>query len=126
MAFANIMIRLMAPTEPPNRILFYYHVGGVALLAPPAIWVWQTPVGAEWGQIGLIGIGTMTGMICFVRAFSVGKANAIGPFEYVRLIYAGLIGYLLFGESIDTWTLIGGAIIFRSTLFIARDEVRKP
>ena len=35
MAFANIMIRLMATTEPPNRILFYYHVGGVALLAPP-------------------------------------------------------------------------------------------
>ena len=62
----------------------------------------------------------------YVRAFSVGEANAIGPFEYVRLIYAGLIGYLLFGETIDTWTLIGGAIIVGSTLFIARDEVRKP
>jgi drug/metabolite transporter (DMT)-like permease len=33
---------------------------------------------------------------------------------------------LLFGETIDTWTLIGGAIIVGSTLFIARDEVRKP
>ena len=126
MAFANIVIRLMAPTEPPNRILFYYHIGGVALLAPPAIWFWQTPIGAEWGLIGLIGVGTTIGMICFVRAFSIGEANAIGPFEYVRLIYAGLIGYLLFGETIDTWTLIGGAIIVGSTLFIARDEVRKP
>ena len=82
--------------------------------------------GTQWGLIGLIGIGTMTGMICFVRAFSVGEANAIGPFEYVRLIYAGLIGYLLFGETIDTLTLVGGAIIVGSTLFIARDEVRKP
>jgi drug/metabolite transporter (DMT)-like permease len=36
MAFANILIRLMAPTEPPNRILFYYHIGGVILLAPIA------------------------------------------------------------------------------------------
>lgn len=126
MAMANILIRVMAPTEPPNRILFYYHIGGIALLAAPAIWFWQTPVGWDWGLIALMGAGQTLGMVCFVRGFSIGEANAIGPSEYIRLIYAGLIGYFLFGEAIDSWTLLGGAIIVASTLYIARDETRRP
>lgn len=125
-AVANILIRLMAPTEPPNRILFYYHVGGIALLIVPAILVWQTPSGIEWGLLALIGVLTTLGMVCYVRAYSIGEANAIGPIEYVRLIYAGLFGYFLFSETIDIWTLAGGVIIVGSTLFIARDEARAP
>lgn len=122
MALANILIRVMAPTEPPNRILFYYHLGGMALLAPLAIGYWVTPIGIEWVLIGLIGLATTLGMVCFVRAFSIGEANVIGPMEYVRLIYAGLIGWFLFAETIDIWTLTGGAIIVGSALYIARDE----
>lgn len=124
-AMANVLIRLMSPTEPPNRILFYYHVGGIALLAVPAMVVWKMPVGIEWGLLSLVGVLTTLGMICWVRAFSVGEANAIGPMEYIRLIYAGLLGYFLFGEIIDIWTLVGGTIIVGSTLYIARDEARK-
>ena len=124
-AIANVLIRLMSSTEPPNRILFYYHLGGIALLAIPAMFVWQMPVGIEWGLLSLIGVLTTMGMICWVRAFSVGEANAIGPMEYARLIYAGLFGYFLFGEVIDILTLLGGAIIVGSTLYIARDEARR-
>lgn len=125
MAIANVMIRVMAPTEPPSRILLYYHFGGVLLLAFPAVWVWSTPIGWDWALITLMGTGLTLGMVCFVRGFSIGEANAIGPSEYARLIYAGLIGFLLFGESIDRWTVSGGLFIVASTLLIARDEVRK-
>jgi drug/metabolite transporter (DMT)-like permease len=125
MAFANVLIRVMAPTEPPNRILFYYHVGGVILLAPAMVWFWQTPVGVEWVLIAMIGTGTTIGMICFVRGFSVGEINVAGPMEYVRLVYAGLIGYFFFAETIDLWTLLGGVVIVTSALYIAHDESRR-
>lgn len=125
MAVANVLIRVMAPTEPPNRILFYYHIGGLVLLALPAAWFWQTPLRWEWALILLMGTGLTLGMVCFVRGFSIAQANAIGPSEYARLIYAGLIGYFLFGEAIDSWTVLGGLIIVASTLLIARDEARK-
>lgn len=125
MAVANVMIRVMAPTEPPTRILFYYHFGGLLLLVLPAAWVWSTPIGWDWALIALMSTGLTLGMVCFVQAFSIAEANAVGPSEYVRLIYAGLIGYLLFGESIDSWTLSGGLFIVASTLLIARDEARK-
>lgn len=125
MAVANVLIRVMAPTEPPNRILFYYHIGGLVLLAAPAAWFWHTPVGWDWGLLLLMGTGLTLGMVCFVRGFSIAQANAIGPSEYARLIYAGAIGYFFFGEIIDSWTVVGGLIIVASTLLIARDEAKK-
>ena len=87
--------------------------------------MWTTPVGIEWVLLVIIGLGQTVGMICFVRAFSAGEANAVGPFEYVRLIYAGLIGYFLFSEIVDPWTIVGGAIIVASTLYIAREEAKR-
>jgi drug/metabolite transporter (DMT)-like permease len=126
LAAANVIIRIMSKTEPPNRILFYYHVGGIVIFLGPAIWVWQMPVGIEWVLLCLIGFLTTLGMICYVRAFSAGEANAVGPIEYVRLIYAGLFGYFLFSEIPDFWTVLGGVIIVASSLYIAKDEARRP
>ena len=126
LAVANVLIRIMSKTEPPNRILFYYHIGGILIFIGPAIWVWQTPVGIEWVLVFLIGLLTTLGMICYVRAFSAGEANAVGPIEYVRLIYAGLFGYFLFSEIPDIWTVIGGTIIVACSLFIAKDEAQRP
>ena len=126
LAIANVIIRIMSKTEPPNRILFYYHLGGIVIFAGPAIWMWQTPVGIEWFLLFLIGFLTTLGMICYVRAFSAGEANAVGPIEYIRLIYAGLLGYFLFSEVPDLWTVLGGAIIVACSLYIAKDEARRP
>ena len=126
LAIANVIIRIMSKTEPPNRILFYYHIGGIFIFIGPAIWMWQTPVGIEWFLLFLIGFLTTLGMICYVRAFSAGEANAVGPIEYIRLIFAGLFGYFLFSEIPDLWTVLGGAIIVACSLYIANDEARRP
>ena len=124
-AFANVLIRKMATTEPANRIMFYYHIGGVLVFTGPAVWLWRMPVGTEWLALVAIGIFTTGGMICFVRAFSAGEANAVGPAENLRLIYATLFGFFLFGEVPSIWTWIGATIIVATTYWIARDEARR-
>lgn len=121
-AAANVLIRKMSTTEPPNRILFYYHLGGTLVFLGPTIWLWVMPVGVEWVLLAAIGALTTIGMIGFVRAFSAGEANAVGPMEYIRLIYAALLGFYIFGEVPDLWTIAGAAIIVGSTLYIAREE----
>ena len=124
-AIANVLIRMLSVTEPTNRILFYYHIGGVLVFAGPAIFVWQTPVGVEW--LLLIGIGVFTagGFVCVIRAFSAGEANAVGPAENLRLIYAALLGYLLFQEIPSLWTVAGAVLIVASTYYIAQFEARQ-
>lgn len=125
-AIANVLIRMLSRTEPPNRILFYYHVGGTVVFLGPAIWVWQTPIGMDWILLGLIGVLTTIGMIGFVRGFSVGEANAVGPMEYVRLIFAAAIGYGIFSEIPSLWTMTGALVIIASALYIAREEAQTP
>lgn len=124
-AFANVLIRKLSATEPPGRILFYYHIGGILVFAGPAAWVWRTPVGIEWLLMGGIGVFTTAGMFCYVRAFSTGEANAVGPAENLRLIYAALFGFFLFAEIPSVWTVVGATIIVLATYTIARAEARR-
>ena len=53
-----------------------------------------------------------------------GEATAVIPFEYSRLIYALVIGFLIFAEIPSVWTLVGGAVIIGATLYIALREAQ--
>jgi drug/metabolite transporter (DMT)-like permease len=123
-AVANVLIRVLSRTEPPIRILFYYHLGGSLVFVGPAIYWWVTPVGMEWALVAAIGFLTTIGMVAFVRGFAVGEASVIGPMEYTRLIYAAVLGYLFFAEVPDPYTILGALIIVGCTTFIARVESR--
>ena len=124
-AIANVLIRMLSSTEPTGRILFYYHIGGIILFAGPAAYVWVTPAGIEWVQLLAIGGLTTIGIFCFMRAFAVGEANAVGPAENLRLIYATIFGFVLFAEIPSIWTAVGAGIIVVSTFYIARAESKR-
>jgi len=124
-AVANVLITLLSKTEPPIRILFYYHLGGVALFAIPALAVWRTPIGIEWILAAAIGVLTTLGMVGFVRGFAVGAPSVIGPMEYTRLIYAAILGFFFFSEIPDFWTVTGALIVVASTTSIARMDAHK-
>lgn len=124
-AVANVLIRVLARTEPANRVLFYYHLGGIVVFAGPAAWLWRTPAGIEWALMAAIGALTTAGIFCYLRAFSIGEANAVGPAENMRLIYAALFGYFLFAETPSVWTAAGALLIAACTFYIARVEARR-
>lgn len=117
-----VLIRRLGSTEPPTRILFYYHGIGTILSLGPAIWVWKQPVGAEWVALLMIGILTTVAMTCFVRGFVVGEVSVLGPIEYTRLVHAAVLGYLVFAEIPALWTWVGSTIIVASAIYIARTQ----
>ncbi len=123
-AVGMIMIRMLASTEPPTRILFYYHLTGMIVFVGPAIWLWKTPTADEWPLLLSIGAMTMIGMVCFIRGLAVGEASIVGPMEYTRLIYAAILGLVIFHESLDPWTIVGALIIVGATTYVARAEAR--
>ncbi len=119
-ALGIVFIRRLATTEPSIRILFYYHVFGIALFVGPSAAVWQPFEPDQLALLMTIGALTCAGMVCFVQGFSIGEASFVGPFEYLRLIYAALIGFYMFAEIPSIWTGIGAAMIVASALYIAR------
>jgi len=119
-ALGIIFIRSLSSTEPVIRILFYYHVFGIVLFAGPSAAVWQPPEAGQFAMLALSGALPCAGMVCFVKGFSIGEASFVGPFEYLRLIYAALIGYYMFAEIPSVWTAVGAVMIIASALYIAR------
>ena len=64
------------------------------------------------------------GHYCATRAFVVAEPSAIMPCDYLRLLWYGAAGWLLFGEVPSGWTLMGGAVIAGASLYILRREAQ--
>ena len=84
--------------------------------------MWRTWTGDELALLALVGILGPVGQFCQVSAYAAGELMAIAPIDYSRLIFAGIMGFLLFAELPDRYTLVGAAIIVGSTLYIAYRE----
>jgi S-adenosylmethionine uptake transporter len=124
MAATALMVKDLSRTEPVDAVVVYTVVFMTPLTALPALFVWQTP---DWEHliwlVALGAVGTL-GNIAAVRAFAVAEASALFPYDFVRLPFVALIGFLAFSEIPDRWTWIGAGVIALSSLYIAHREAR--
>jgi drug/metabolite transporter (DMT)-like permease len=61
-----------------------------------------------------------------VLAYRYGDASVLAPFSYTQLLWVSILGFFLFGELPDVWTITGAAFIVASGLYIAhRERVRR-
>ena len=121
-AVVVVLIKRLSTTEAPLTILFTFGVVSTLVSAVPAAFVWRTPSLEELVLLILVGTLGAAGQSCGIRGFRVGEATAVVPFDYSRLLFAGVFGYLLFGDVPTMHTLAGAALIVVSTLYIALRE----
>ncbi|PCD75849.1 DMT family transporter [Pseudothioclava arenosa] len=82
------------------------------------------PAAMDWAQIGgaiLFGTG---GYYALIAAMRIGEVSVITPFRYTRLLFALVIGWLVFSEPVDQATLWGGAVIVASGLYTLWRQAR--
>lgn len=120
-----ILIRLMSKTDKPVTILTYQAVGVGIVMIVPAIYYWVTPTWEEFGILVLIGIISWGAQMCNIQAFRAGEATAITSLDYTRLLYATVIGGVVFAQWPGTNTLIGAAIIIIASLYTVHREARR-
>lgn len=121
-ALSTTLIKRLSATEGALTILVYFGLFSSILTAIPAYFVWRPLTGNELVLLALVGALGAIGQFCQVRAFAAGELMAVAPIDYTRLIFAGIIGFLLFSELPDRYTLVGAATIIGSTLYIACRE----
>ncbi len=123
MAAASIAIKMLSRTESINAIVAYMVLFITPMALVPALFVWTTPSWGTWPWlIALGGIATLAHQ-CLTRSFRAADASAVMPFDYARLPFTALVGYLAFGQVVDGWTWFGGGIIAAAGLYIAHREV---
>ena len=71
----------------------------------------------------MVAFGTVT-QLCFTQALREAETSVVLPIDFLKLIWATMIGYALFAELPDGTTLFGGAMIFASAIYIAYRESR--
>jgi drug/metabolite transporter (DMT)-like permease len=123
-AAVGATVRRYAASEAPITWMFNYYLAGMIVSLPGAILTWQDPTADELAVAFGMAVIAMAAQACFIVAFTVGEASAVGPLDYTRLVYATLFGAFLFSElpSANTW--IGAAIIIAASYAVARFEAR--
>ena len=119
-SFAMISMKRLSATEPPTRIVFYFMLFGTLVLLPPAIYTWETPNLVQIGWLFLAGLLGAVGQDCLARAYDAGEVSIIAPFDFMRLPVGALLGFLVFAELPDSWSIAGTLIIIVAAIYLMR------
>jgi len=121
-----IMTRMMSGKEAAITTMTYSSIAGVCILSALVPLVWVAP---SWHDIlfgVLIGVASTAGQWIVVLAFRYADASVLAPFSYTQLLWVSILGFLIFGEVPDTWTVVGAVFIVLSGLYTAhRERVRR-
>ena len=118
-ALYQILTRKVAGVEHPLTSLVWGAIVGAVLLSVAAPFYWQAPDRAShWALLGLIGLLASIGHYLLIRAYEFAGATLLAPFTYTMMIWAVLLGYLVFGQLPDGWSVAGMAVILFSGLFL--------
>jgi drug/metabolite transporter (DMT)-like permease len=121
-AVAKILVKVITRTDPPDSVVFWQAFWVAVVAFPVALFFWETPNLEQSIWIAAISIVTIMNHLAITWAIKLADIGVIEPISFTRLIWAAIVGYFLFGDIPNVFTLIGGAIVLASVVYIARRE----
>ncbi|MEE8333961.1 MAG: DMT family transporter [Alphaproteobacteria bacterium] len=123
-ATSNAIVKHSTRTDHPDKVVFFLMLYVTPVMAIPAAFVWTTPDLRQLVLMIGVGIFATLNQRFLSRAFASADATAVLSFDFARLPFAALVGWIVFSELPDIWTWIGGAVIFSASIYIAFRESR--
>ncbi|MDR3300116.1 MAG: DMT family transporter [Candidatus Accumulibacter sp.] len=117
----QIVTLRLARLESPYTSIFYAGLVGTLLLAGILPDVWVLP--QTWGHalaFAVLGLFAALGHLILIKAYVHASAARLAPFSYTQLIWVAIIGFVVFRDFPDGWSLLGMAIVIASGVFMAR------
>ena len=124
-AFAMITVREMGRTEPGAAIAFYFTLSGCVLGLAGLPFHWVTPAPSTLGLLILMGLVGGIGQLLLTESLRVAPVGLVAPFDYTQLLWASLIGLLIWGELPRPATIAGALIVAASGVYIVLHETRR-
>lgn len=120
-----VSIRRMSATELPETIVFSYTLLSAIISAIPLLWAWQTPAGEAWVILVFMGIAAMAGQLLMTKGYGMAPIAQVGPFVYCSVVFASVIGWVFWDESLDAFSITGSALVFLAGVLAARSGLQK-
>lgn len=126
-ALYQLLTRQLAAHTPPLTLLFYTALLGSAGATLGLPWFWPATWPAAGDLLAIAGLGVLGGggHFLLIHAFRNAPASLLSPFLYVQLLWATLLGGLLFAHWPDAWSLAGMGVIIASGLWLGVDSRRQ-
>jgi drug/metabolite transporter (DMT)-like permease len=124
-AFA-LITRFLARDDSSETTMFYSSLGGLVMLTPAIPFLWKAEIdGMMLFLMVTIGFWGALGHWLLILAHRLAPAPVLAPFLYTQIIWMVSLGFIVFGDVPDRWTLIGGCIVIGSGLYLLhRERVR--
>ncbi len=125
-ALALIITRKISNSDTPQTTVLWSAGIGTAVLSLilPFQAIWPTP--KQLGLSLVLGVLASGGQWVVILAHRIAPASLLAPFFYGQLLWVSVLGFLVFGNLPDIWTIVGATIIAASGLYTAhRERVRR-
>ena len=129
-AVAVIDIKVLSRTESSLTITIYGVLFNAAITLIFAAFVWTWPTWEELAWLAGVGIFGTLGHLLFAQALKLADASLISAFDFTKILWASMIGYVFFAEVPELTTWIGALVIFAAATYItwrerAAEQARK-
>jgi len=125
-ASSNIITRFIGNKDHPYAFAIYTELVILPVTAILMIPHFVIPTLGDSFLFVLTGVFSAMGLIFIAKGFSHAPASIAAPFHYVQMLWGVVLGYLVFGDRLDLWTAIGGAVIIASGIWVLRHSNAPP
>ena len=119
---AIICAKSLTRTDSSETVLFYATFGVLVVSGVSAIWFWESPQPDDLWRLAVIGVAGVLSQYCYINALKRAPASFVTPFEYTRLCMSIPIGYFMFSEVPDMWTLLGSLVIIVAVVWLTLSD----
>ena len=123
-ACVMMLIKHISKTDSSLTITLYMGLLMTPISLPFAIPYWVWPSGEQWIWLAVIGVTGGMAQWTLAEALKRGETAAIMPLDFMKLVWAAMIGFVLFNEIPGVFTALGGLVIFAAATFIAIREAQ--
>lgn len=93
-------------------------------LLPGALYHWRPPSLEEVAWLGLTAAFATAGHYTITRAFEAAPITVTQPITFLQLVWAAVLGMILFAEPLDPFVFLGGAVVVASVTYISHREAQ--
>lgn len=116
-ALYGLLTRYVGQYDSSSTSFFWTGVVGSIAMTVVGLNFWDPVSKSDWSIMLLLSASGVVGHYLLIKCYEVAEASAVQPFAYLQLIWASMIGIIIFGEQITTNVLIGACIIVGAGLF---------
>ncbi len=126
-ALFEIATRVLSRSERTLTTLVYTPLVGALVFTAAVPFFWTMPDFEGWALMVTLGLISVASQFALIKAYGAAPAATVAPLTYTGLIWAVVLGFMLFGHLPDGWTVLGGALITASGLYIFhREYIHRP